>query len=152
MQLHDLQPGKGKKRKSLRIWRGNASTGNYSGRGCKGQKARSWGSVRVGFEWGQTPLFKRLPKNKGFKRNDKLLTKVASVNLLNLEKDIDITDGMELTMSVFIDLWYAKKSEVVKILWKGELKKKLTFASDITFSQLAKDTILKVGGTIAESS
>jgi large subunit ribosomal protein L15 len=91
MKLHSLIKSKGRVSKKARLGRGNASKyGNYSGKGHKGQNARSGGGVSPFFEGGQTPLVMRLPKRKGFKRYFKLLDKYTALNVGTLEKDDNI--------------------------------------------------------------
>lgn len=149
MKLSNLVKSKGFKDKAPRIGRGNASKGNTSGKGNKGQKARSGGSISPFFEGGQTPLIQKLPKFKGFKRYFKLVDHYAVVNLQNLESDVKITDGMELSKFKLKELGYIKKeSELVKILGTGELKKKLVFVGMDKFSKTAQTKIEKAGGEI----
>ena len=129
MKIHQLEKSKGLKDKQRRKGRGNATgTGNYSGKGCKGQKSRSWSSRKPFFEGGQTSIVQRLPKARGFKRYYKLVKKVTIVNLGILDADDRIADTMEITKAVLKELWYIKAvKDVVKILAQGDYAKKLTF-------------------------
>ncbi|PID34877.1 MAG: 50S ribosomal protein L15 [candidate division SR1 bacterium] len=133
--------------KARRIGRGNASKGNTSGKGNKGQKARSGGSISPFFEGGQTPLVQRMPKSRGFKRPIKLQEVYAVVNLADLEKNENITS--EVTKEVLQEAGYIKKtSENVKVLGNGTLTKKLVFSGIEKFSQSAMDKITKAGGEV----
>jgi len=143
MQLHNLQKTSEFKKKK-RVGRGNASTwGTFCGRGCKGMGQRKSGNVRPGFEGGQTPLLKRLPKLKGFKNPNKV-----DFQVLNLKDFESFSDDNVTIDSLHKAKMISKKSIPVKILSYGDLKKKLVFESGIKFSKLAKDKILKAGGTI----
>ena len=146
MKLHEVKPDKGARKSRIRRGRGDASGyGSFSGRGCKGQNARSGGGVRVGFEGGQTPLLKRLPKMKGFTNPNRVEFHV--VNLLKIEKNFETGETVS-------DLTLHEKGLVsttrkpVKILGSGELTKKLTF-ENVAVSASAKAKIEKSGSTIA---
>ncbi|HLS36026.1 MAG TPA: 50S ribosomal protein L15 [Bacillota bacterium] len=136
MKLHELQSTR-KKRK--RVGRGMSSgSGKTSGRGQKGQKARS--KVRVGFEGGQTPLFKRLPK-RGF-------TNVNRKNyaIVNLETLNQFEDGTEVTPELLLkERVINNQKDGVKVLAKGELEKSLTVKAQ-KFSVAAKEAIEAAGG------
>jgi large subunit ribosomal protein L15 len=139
--LHNLESVT-KKRK--RIGRGG-SRGGQSGRGSKGQNARSGGGVRPGFEGGQMPLHRRLPK-RGF-TNAPHAKFVVAINLARLEV---LDDGMEVTKQLLIDRKMIKaqksKSEfTLKILGTGDLTKKLVIYAD-AFSKSASESITKAGG------
>jgi large subunit ribosomal protein L15 len=147
MKLHTLQRSKGFKEKARPLGRGNASKGNYSGKGHKGQKARSGKPLPAFFEGGQTPIVMRMPKAKGFKRYYKLVDTYEIVNLSSLEKDVRITS--EITKEVLISAGYIKKiSQLVKILGNGELTKPLTFTGIEKFTTSAREKIQKAGGSI----
>lgn len=146
-QLNKLIPA-GKDRK--RVGRGG-SRGGTSGKGHKGQKARSGGYIRVGFEGGQMPLFRRLPK-RGF-NNANFQKIVFIVNLGQLNSMFQ--DGDEVTPHILIDRGIIKskcafdtKSTVLKVLANGNLQKRLTVRAN-SFSKTAVDAIVKAGG-IAE--
>lgn len=149
MLLHEISRSKGYKNPKKRLGRGNASgKGNYSTKGLKGQKARSGGAKPVWFEWGQTPLTRRIPKLKGFKRYYKLVTNYQVVNVSDLEKfDADTVITKELLEENNL---IRKASEPVKILGNGELSKKLVFKGIDAFSASAKEKIEKAGGKIEE--
>lgn len=147
MQIYQLQKSKGLKDKQRRRWRGNATgTGNYSGRWLKGQKSRSWFSMKPFFEWGQTSIVQRLPKARWFTRYFKLVKDVAIINLGALDADPRITDTMEITKQLLKDLWYIKSASiVVKILSHGDYAKHLTFKDIDAFSAAAKVKMEKPG-------
>lgn len=149
MKIHQLQKSKWLKDKARRRWRGNGTgTGNYSGKWLKGQKARSWHSMKPFFEWWQTSIVQRLPKARGFTRYYKLVKDVTIVNLGVLDSDIRITDAMEITKQVLKDLWYIKSvGTFVKILWHGDYAKHLVFTGIEAFSASAKTKMEKPGTT-----
>jgi large subunit ribosomal protein L15 len=142
MNLTDLRPAAGATHSAnFRRGRGNASgNGKTAGKGHKGQKARS-GAPRIGFEGGQMPLFRRLPK-RGFKnRNAK---DYAFVNVGRLET---FEDGTVITPELLLETGViAKLRDGVKILGEGELTKKLNFKLT-AFSASAKEKIEALGGT-----
>lgn len=141
MKLYELQPAEGSKFSSKRVGRGIGSgTGKTSGKGHKGQNARSGGGVRPGFEGGQMPLYRRLPK-RGF--TNIFAKQYVSVNVEALEK---LEDGTEVTAQVLKDNGIISKTlDGVKILGRGELTKKLTVKA-AKFSASAKEKIEKAGG------
>jgi len=149
MLLHEISRSKGYKNPKKRLGRGNASgKGNYSTRGLKGQKARSGGAKPVWFEWGQTPLTRRIPKLKGFKRYYKLVTNYQVVNVGDLEK---FDANTEITKEVLAEKKLIRKaSEPVKILWNGDLTKSLIFKWIEAFSKSAKEKIEKAWGKIQD--
>ena len=142
MKLENLSPAYGSKQSRKRIGRG----GKYSktaGKGEKGQHARSGGGVRVGFEGGQFPLFRRLGK-RGF-NNTRFATVYATVNVSDLNR---FEDGTVVTPELLIETGLLKKQlDGVKVLGNGELTKKLTVKAT-SFSKTAKTKIESVGGTI----
>ena len=142
MKLENLSPAYGSKQSRKRIGRG----GKYSktaGKGEKGQNARSGGGVRVGFEGGQLPLFRRLGK-RGF-NNTRFATVYAIVNVSDLNR---FEDGTVVTPELLIETGLLKKQlDGVKVLGNGELTKKLTVKAT-SFSKTAKTKIESVGGTI----
>lgn len=133
MRLHDLKPAEGARRGIKRVGRGIGSgTGKTSGRGHKGQKARSGGGVRPGFEGGQMPLARRLPK-RGFTNIFK--KDYAIVNISSLDKLFE--DGTTVTPELLIEKGLIKKTkDGVKILGTGEINKKLIVKAN-KFSQTA---------------
>jgi large subunit ribosomal protein L15 len=121
MRLEELRPAKGARHKRKRVGRGNASGhGNQSGRGTKGQKARSGVRMVPGFEGGQTPLWKRLPKRGFHNLNRK---SYAWINLDLLERAFEA--GAEVTPQTLRERGLLKGQQEVKILGRGELTKKL---------------------------
>lgn len=149
MKIHQLQRSKWLKDKARRLGRWNATgTGNYSGKGLKGQKSRSWFSMKPFFEGGQTSIVQRLPKARGFTRYYKLVKDVTIVNLGALDADPRITDAMEVTKQVLKDLWYIKSVKAfVKLLSHGDYTKHLTFTDMDAFSASAK-TKMENPGTV----
>lgn len=147
MKIHQLKRSKWLKNKQVRRGRWNATgTGNYSGRGLKGQKSRSGHSMKPFFEWGQTSIVQRLPKARGFTRYYKLVKEVAIINLGTLDADIRISDTMEITKALLQELGYIKSSTVfVKILSNGDYAKHLTFKDIDAFSAAAKVKMEKPG-------
>jgi large subunit ribosomal protein L15 len=145
MKLHTLAPNKGAKHRVKRLGCGESSGhGKTSCKGNKGQKARSGSGTRVGFEGGQMPLHRRLPK-RGF-NNINFKTKVEVVNLAQIEKAFN--DGDTVTEEALRKAGLINRScEVVKVLGQGELTKKVTIAVG-TISASAKEKVEKAGGSI----
>lgn len=145
MKFHELKPNKGAKHRVKRLGCGESSGhGKTSGKGNKGQNARSGGSVRPGFEGGQMPIHRRLPK-KGF-NNYEFRDVVAVVNLDDLEANFDdgsVVDVAILRAAGFINGRFDK----VKLLGNGTLTKKLTITVDAV-SASAREKVEKAGGTI----
>jgi large subunit ribosomal protein L15 len=141
MKLNELSNVNAKTRK--RVGRGAGSgLGKTSGKGHKGQNARSGGGVRPGFEGGQLPLFRRLSK-RGF-NNYNFRTVYATVNVSDLER---FEEGTEVTRELLIEAGLVKKElDGIKVLGNGELTKKLTVKAN-KFSSTAKSKIENVGGT-----
>ena len=141
MYLHELTPPEGSTHVAKRKGRGHATgNGKTAGRGHKGQKARSGGGVRVGFEGGQMPLARRIPK-RGF--NNIFAKPLESVNVSVLERFEDgATVGAEELLKAGI---LSKCKYGVKILGGGEITKKLTVKA-AAFSESAKEKIEKAGG------
>ena len=141
MKLQDLQPALGSTKKAYRKGRGAGSgNGKTAGRGHKGQWARSGGGVRPGFEGGQMPLARRLPK-RGF--NNIFGTTYAPVNVSALER---FENGTEVTTELLLETGLISKAlDRVKILGNGELTKSLTVKA-AAFSASAKEKIEKAGG------
>lgn len=145
MNLNELKPNEGSKFAPKRVGRGIGSgTGKTSGKGHKGQNARSGGGVRPGFEGGQMPLYRRLPK-RGFK--NVFAKQYVSVNVSDLEK---LEDGTEVTAEVLKENGIISKTlDGVKVLGRGEITKKLT-VNVAKLSESAKDKIVKAGGKYTE--
>ena len=142
MKLHELSPAEGSVKASFRKGRGAGSgNGKTAGKGHKGQNARSGGGVRPGFEGGQLPLYRKLPK-RGF--NNARFGKqysVINVEALNKFNDGDVVDSAALLLKGMIDT----VCDGVKVLGEGELTKKLTVKAKV-FSASAKEKIEAVGG------
>ena len=141
MKLHELSPNPGAVRDVKRVGRGHGSgNGKTAGKGHKGQKARSGGSIRPGFEGGQTALARRIPK-RGF--NNIFATKYAIINVSDLEnfKDGTVVDTELLKAAGIIK----KELDGVKVLGNGDLTKNLTVKA-AKFSAAAKEKIEKAGG------
>ena len=142
MKLHELAPAEGSKKEHFRVGRGHGSgNGKTAGKGHKGQNARSGGGVRPGFEGGQMPLYRRLPK-RGF-NNARFATNYAIVNV----SDLDVfEDGAVVDAKVLLDAGVLSKCTYgVKILGNGEITKKLTVKAS-AFSESAKAKIEAAGG------
>ena len=141
MKLEELKPAEGSTHRKKIIGRGIGSgTGKTAGKGHKGQKARSGGGVRPGFEGGQMPLYRRLPK-RGF--NNIFAKKYVSVNVEVLDK---FNDGDEVTAETLLEKnIISKKLDGVKLLGRGDVTKKLT-VKVAKLSASAKEKIEKAGG------
>ena len=141
MNLQDLAPALGSTHVAKRKGRGHGTgNGKTAGRGHKGQKARSGGGVRIGFEGGQMPLSRRVPK-RGF--NNIFAKPLDAINVSALEQ---FEDGATVTVNDIVAAGLAGKSKYgVKILGNGELTKKLTVQAN-AFSASAKEKIEAVGG------
>ncbi|MGX6446199.1 50S ribosomal protein L15 [Neobacillus sp. K501] len=142
MKLHELKPAEGSRKERKRLGRGIGSgQGKTAGKGHKGQNARSGGGVRLGFEGGQTPLFRRLPK-RGFTNINRKDYAVVNLDALNR-----FEDGTEVTPELLIETGVVKNEKAgIKILAKGNVEKKLTVKAH-KFSSTAKEAIEAVGGT-----
>ena len=142
MKLHELSPNKGSRKAKKRVGRGTGSgLGTTAGRGMNGQNSRSGGGVRPGFEGGQMPLFRRLPKrgftNARFKKN---------WTILNVEELNVFENGTVITPELLMESGLVKKlNDGVKILGNGEIEKKLTIKAN-KFTQTAIQKIEAVGG------
>ena len=143
MKLHEVKSAEGSRRVRNRVGRGAGSgNGKTSARGQKGQKARSGGSVRPGFEGGQLPLFQRLPK-RGFHNHSR--KEYAIVNLKQLDA---FEDGAVVDIEALVKAGYVNKIlDGVKVLGKGEITKKLTVKAN-KFSESAKNAIEAAGGSV----
>lgn len=142
MRLHDLKPNPGAKHRRKRLGQGESSGhGKTSGRGGKGQSARSGSSIRIGFEGGQMPLIRRIPK-RGF-NNARHATKYIPVNLTDLNQ---FEEGARVDEMALRSVGLANgKGDGVKILGNGELNKKLTVIAS-AFSASARQKIEAKGG------
>ena len=141
MKLGELKPADGSKKKSFRKGRGHGSgSGKTAGRGHKGQKSRSSGNTRPGFEGGQMPLYRRLPKRGHKSRNTKDIIAI-NVSLLNVYEDGSIVDISALKSKGLV----SNPRDGVKILGEGKLAKKLTVRVN-AFSKSAEEKIAAAGG------
>ena len=143
MKLHELKSAEGSRKERNRVGRGSSSgNGKTSGRGQKGQNSRSGGGVRLGFEGGQTPLFRRLPK-RGFTNINR--KEYAIVNLETLNR---FEDGTEVTPAMLVESGIIKAEKSgIKVLGNGQVERKLTVKAS-KFSQAAKDAIEAAGGSV----
>lgn len=144
MQLHDLSPAPGSRKKRKKVGRGPGSgMGKTSTRGHKGLKARSGGNVRPGFEGGQMPIYRRLPK-RGFFNIFKTNNAVLNV------KDLDrFEDGIMIDIEILREAGMVKgRVDGVKILGLGEITKKFSL-KNILVSKTAREKIESAGGSIA---
>ncbi|WP_290032982.1 50S ribosomal protein L15 [Ligilactobacillus cholophilus] len=141
MKLNELKPAEGSRQVRNRVGRGTSSgNGKTAGRGQKGQKAR--GKVRLGFEGGQMPLFRRMPK-RGFNNINRVEYAVVNIEKLN-----QFEDGTEVTPALLVESGIVKnEKDGIKILGNGELNKKLTVKAN-KFSASAKEAIEAAGGQI----
>jgi len=146
MKLHELAPAPGSVKSRYRKGRGIGSgNGKTAGKGHKGQNSRSGGGVRPGFEGGQNPLYRRLPK-RGFK-NAPFKKEYAIINLQTLER---FNDGEEINIQKLIESGLIKKElHGLKVLGKGDFTKKLTVKATL-FSESAKNKIESLGGKAEE--
>ncbi|HEY3404346.1 MAG TPA: 50S ribosomal protein L15 [Ohtaekwangia sp.] len=143
MKLHTLKPAEGSTKTNKRLGRGQGSGGSTAGRGHKGAQSRSGYAKKAGFEGGQMPLQRRVPKF-GFKNNKKVYFK--GINLDALEGLADKIKSTSLTLQVLVDNGVVSKNDKVKVLGRGELKAKVSVEAH-AFSATATKAIEKVGGT-----
>ncbi|MBI6874228.1 50S ribosomal protein L15 [Clostridium aciditolerans] len=143
MKLHELRPAEGARKAPKRVGRGTGSgLGRNAGKGEKGQKARTGGGVRLGFEGGQMPLYRRLPK-RGF--TNIFAKEYAEINVERLNI---FEDGTEITPELLLEKGIVKKAKNgVKILGNGELQKKLTVKA-AKFTKAAAEKIEAAGGKV----
>ena len=140
LKVHDLKPAPGSNKKKVRKGRGEASKGKTAGRGTKGTRARN--TVRLGFEGGQMPLIRRVPKLKGFKNPNRVEFQVVNLSLLGEL----YPEGGEVTAADLAAKGAVRGGRPVKILGTGEL----TVAVQVkvhAFSGSAKEKIVAAGGT-----
>ena len=145
MKLHTLSPAEGSTKSNFRKGRGPASgNGKTAGKGHKGQNARSGGGVRPGFEGGQIPLYRKLPK-RGF--NNKFAVNYAIVNVSALNV---FEDGAVVDLATLVEKRIVRKPlDGLKVLGNGELTKKITVKATV-FSATAKEKIEAAGGKTEE--
>jgi len=144
MNLHNLKPADNSTHSERRIGRGQGSgKGGTSTRGNKGAKSRSGYSRKIGFEGGQMPIYRILPK-RGFKNINRVEYNAINVSTLQRLAEKNITD---INLEVLMANGLAKKKDLIAILAKGELTAKVNVTAD-KFSAKAKEAIEKVGGTV----
>lgn len=141
MKLHELKPAPGSRKAKKRLGRGIAAgQGKTAGKGHKGQKARAGGGVRPGFEGGQNPIYRRLPK-RGFTNPNRVEYAIVNLDVLNR-----FEEGTEVTPELLIETGVVKNLKGgLKVLGDGELNKKLTVKAH-KFSQSATEKITAAGG------
>ena len=144
MKQHNLKPPAGAKRKGKRVGRGDGSGhGTYSGRGCKGQKSRSGGGVRTGFEGGQLPLIKRLPRKRGFVNLFRTEYSIVNVGELRVfSPNTEVTPKELLAVGLIKSFKYP-----VKILGDGDINRPLVVKVN-KFSATAEKKIVAAGGKV----
>ena len=148
MKLNEVKPSAGSRQGAYRKGRGvGTGNGKTAGRGHKGQNSRSGGGVRPGFEGGQLPIFRRLPK-RGF-NNKRFALQYIEINVSDLETFDDGTTVDAATLKASRIITLPKNNDGIKILGNGELTKKLTVKAD-AFTTSAKEKIEKAGGTAEE--
>lgn len=142
MKLHELKPAEGSRKVRNRVGRGIGSgNGKTSGKGHKGQNSRSGGGVRPGFEGGQNPLFRRLPK-RGFTNINRKEYAIVNLDALNR-----FEDGAEVTPALLLEIGIVSNEKAgIKILGHGTLNVKLNVKAH-KFSASAKEAIENAGGT-----
>ena len=141
MKLHHLRPADGSKKRKIRVGRGEAGRrGKTAGRGTKGLKARS--KVRPGFEGGQTPLIRQMPKLKGFRNPNR-----EEFTVVNVERLGAFSSGAVVAPDVLRDAGIAKKRGKIKVLGQGDIDVALTVKAH-AFSAGAADKIKAAGGSI----
>lgn len=145
MELNNLRPSIGSTKNRKRIGRGTGSGhGKTAGKGHKGQKARSGGSIKAGFEGGQMPLQRRLPK-RGFTPLDRVEYSLVNISQLDVYESGSVIDSLSLVSKGLI-----KSDRIpVKILGNGDITKSLKVEAN-KFSQSAKDKIIAAGGSVEE--
>jgi len=143
MKLHELKPTEGSRQDNWRKGRGEGSgNGKTAGKGHKGQNSRSGGGVRLGFEGGQLPLFRALPK-RGFKNVNHVNYAVVNVSVLN-----NFKDGTVITPALLQEKGYVDNMlDGIKVLGGGSLDKNLTVQAN-AFSKSAEEAIVKAGGKV----
>lgn len=142
MKLHELEYTSGSRKKGFRVGRGIGSgNGKTAGKGTKGQNSRSGGGVRLGFEGGQNPLYRRLPK-RGFNNISRVDYAIVNVEMLNkFEEGTNVTPALLKSVGLV-----RKEYDGVKILGNGKLNVKLNVSAH-KFSKTAEEAIKNAGGT-----
>ena len=146
MRQHELSPAPGSKKSRKRVGRGDGSGhGTYSGRGCKGQKVRSGYRMKPGFEGGQLPLIKRLPRKRGFTNVFR-----TEYSVINIDKLSTFESGTEVTPESLVSAGLVKSLRYpVKVLAEGDINHPLSVKAH-KFSAAAKAKIEAAGGTVEE--
>lgn len=143
-ELNNLKFNFGSKKNRKRVARGNGSGfGGTAGRGHKGQKSRSGASIRTGFEGGQMPLYRRMPKRKGFNNLFRIEYRVINIGQLDKFEDGALVDKLSLYNNNLI----SNIKQKVKLCSVGDISKKLTIKIEKA-SKVAVDKIVKVGGSV----
>ncbi len=143
MNLNNIQPASGATHNSKRIGRGQGSgKGGTSTKGHKGQKARAGYSQKIGFEGGQMPLQRRLPK---FGFNNISRKEYRGINLDTIQALVDAKNLTEVTKEVLVENGLASKNDLVKILGRGEVKSAISISAH-KFTKSAEEAISKAGG------
>jgi len=145
MRLDTISANPGARKDRKRVGRGNGSKGNFSGKGCKGQKARSGFRMKPGFEGGQLPIIKRLPTQRGFTNIYKTAYDVVNVGQLNVFESGAEVDAVKLVAAGLIK----NGMNPLKVLGEGEIDRPLTVKA-AKFSATAKAKIEKAGGKAEE--
>jgi large subunit ribosomal protein L15 len=147
MTHYEVQPYKGARKSKIRRGRGDSSGyGSFSGRGCKGQNSRSGGKVKAGFGGGQTPLWKSLPKKKGFTNINRI--EYQPINLVKIN-DLYSENETVSELTLYEKNIISSTKKPIKILGNGELTKSLIF-ENVMFSKPARDKVIASGSKIIE--
>jgi large subunit ribosomal protein L15 len=146
MRLDDLKPAAGAKKLKTRKGRGIAAgKGKTAGRGTKGQRARAGRGIAPYFEGGQLPLVRRLPHLRGFANIFRLEFQVVNLDTIDSKFEADAA----VTPELLVERGMVKKASRVKVLGRGEIKKRMTISAH-AFSESAKEKIAAAGGTVTE--
>lgn len=141
LKLHDLRPAPGAKTAKTRVGRGEGSKGKTSGRGTKGTKARY--QVKAGFEGGQTPMHRRLPKLRGFKNPFRVEFQVVNLDTI----EALFPEGGTVTVEDLVAKGAVRKNQPVKVLGSGDISVKIDITAQ-KFSATAEEKITAAGGSI----
>ncbi len=141
LKLHDLRPAPGAKTAKIRVGRGEGSKGKTSGRGTKGTKARY--QVKAGFEGGQTPMHRRLPKLRGFKNPFRVEFQVVNLDTI----EALFPEGGTITVEDLAQKGAVRKNQPVKVLGSGDISVKIDITAQ-KFSASAEEKITAAGGSI----
>ena len=141
LKLHDLRPAPGAKTAKIRVGRGEGSKGKTSGRGTKGTKARY--QVKAGFEGGQTPMHRRLPKLRGFKNPFRVEFQVINLDTI----EALFPEGGTVTVEDLVAKGAVRKNQPVKVLGSGDITVKIDITAQ-KFSASAEEKITAAGGSV----